>query len=412
MRTDLGTRAITIQTFEKLAKSWLEIAKYRECALVINPSGDYFFNVPQLLDNKILLKKLIGLKLDKYIFLILELSFHSDLNLFKEILTQTLRQKKIHLKNIESMRVENVIDVLEKKGFKLVVFLFNLETLFESNVIMLKKLQEIYRNHNISFIGFSRINLTNNKFERIEKDVPSFFQNIILQKIHNKIDTHYFISYLEKLWSIKVPNKLRSEVIKNCGGYFWIVKQAVRHFRDNKNASFEEIFHHKNILQKTAIIWNRILPDEQKVIIKIKNKLDLSTKELNTLDYLYEIGFIFKKDSGDNEFTAPLIHSVIEDYQEIKKLLVKTGFIYLDGQLISPGLSKQEETVLKLFISKPNQMISREEIGSVIWKNNPDNYSEWALDRLIFRLRRKLKSFGLSKNIIFTKKGYGYVFKN
>jgi len=56
-----------------------------------------------------------------------------------------------------------------------------------------------------------------------------------------------------------------------------------------------------------------------------------------------------------------------------------------------PHLTAQEKLIFEFLINRPNQVISRNEIAQVMWGKMWDQkYSDWAIDRAISNLRRKL----------------------
>ena len=49
-----------------------------------------------------------------------------------------------------------------------------------------------------------------------------------------------------------------------------------------------------------------------------------------------------------------------------------------------------------------------DEIGEALWgKDSYDKYSDWAIDQLISKLRKKLETLGF-KNVLKTVRGKGY----
>ena len=64
-----------------------------------------------------------------------------------------------------------------------------------------------------------------------------------------------------------------------------------------------------------------------------------------------------------------------------------------------------------LLLSSKKNLIFRDVIAQAIWgKDWQDKYSNWALDRLVFRIRKKLKSIGLEGELLKTVKKKGFIF--
>ena len=71
------------------------------------------------------------------------------------------------------------------------------------------------------------------------------------------------------------------------------------------------------------------------------------------------------------------------------------------------NLGAQEITLLQKFLSEPGKLFSRDQIAEALWgKLANEKYSDWAIDKAISRLRKKLKYN--PKNKILTVKNMGY----
>lgn len=106
----------------------------------------------------------------------------------------------------------------------------------------------------------------------------------------------------------------------------------------------------------------------------------------------------------------------------------KFGYINPEGKLFHPLLepliskhtkksespfSDTESKVLTYLQSRESDIISREDIGRLVWGEEEweDKYSDWAIGQLIYRLRKKLE-YSTSSGKIHTKKGKGFVYLN
>jgi len=395
MRSDIGKIAITLSSFESKAKSWLNIAKYSESGLIINFEDDHHFLVPQLLDNIQIVKKILGNDYESYILSYFELTPNSTFDDLKNSVLKEIIHRKIKIPSFR--KLEDIMNWLDKKNYKVVLFILRIDLFFNNN--SLYKIQDFFRIYKISFIGFSHINLASRQFKQFKSICSALFQNIIYEKLYDYKDIEAFFNYLEELFRIKLPVLLKKEIFKTCGGNLWLVKQAVRYFRNNPNSGIHEVLSHNELLEKAALVWERLLPDEKRTAIKILNEEPLTDDEKVNFEYLIKIGFFIEK---DREYTLaiPLLSKVVDIKPKTHFVNLRNDGIYLGNRIISDELTQQEEKILKYFIENKNKVISRYHLGDRIWKNNEDAYSDWALDRLIFRLREKLYSLGLSKNII------------
>ncbi len=73
-------------------------------------------------------------------------------------------------------------------------------------------------------------------------------------------------------------------------------------------------------------------------------------------------------------------------------------------------LSQKEFMILSRLFQSKNEIITFEDVAKMMWgENYYDRFSLNAISKQIFRIRQKLKDAGLQKEVIFTKRGRGYV---
>lgn len=108
-------------------------------------------------------------------------------------------------------------------------------------------------------------------------------------------------------------------------------------------------------------------------------------------DYLLQIGLV-KKHGKDYELFTPLLAEYLKNYLPLK-------------------LPQKEARLFKLLKSNLGQLVKREVIFNLLWPENNQDYdkaSEWALNALIYRLRKN-QGFINSGYIIENYKKEGYL---
>jgi len=74
-------------------------------------------------------------------------------------------------------------------------------------------------------------------------------------------------------------------------------------------------------------------------------------------------------------------------------------------------LSKSENLVLDLLTSRAKQIVVMDEIAELIWGDaSTAKFSLQAISKVIERIRKKLREHGINKQVIFTKRGQGYLY--
>ena len=63
--------------------------------------------------------------------------------------------------------------------------------------------------------------------------------------------------------------------------------------------------------------------------------------------------------------------------------------------------------MLGFYYARDN-MLSRDELANILWKQEVENYTNWALDKAISRLRSKLNKLGIVRRVLITFRDKGY----
>lgn len=161
---------------------------------------------------------------------------------------------------------------------------------------------------------------------------------------------------------------------------------------------------------RLQIIFNEFDDLEKHVLEKSLSKgATFDEKERRIIDYFVNINLLKPKDSGF-VFAIPLFANYIKE-QSLKKnrlALNELKQISLNGVIIEGFFSVREKKLLRFFLQLPNTSITRAKVASIIWKQQ--NYTDWALDQFIRRLRNKFAKLGLNRSLISTMRNQGFIF--
>jgi two-component system alkaline phosphatase synthesis response regulator PhoP/OmpR family response regulator RpaB len=128
---------------------------------------------------------------------------------------------------------------------------------------------------------------------------------------------------------------------------------------------------------------------------------DYMVKPFNSLELSARIKAIFKR----------VERSMVKDEFETKALSInyKTRTVNIEGKEIK--LTKTEYDLLELFVTHPNEALSRDFIQNQIWRDSQLYQHSRALDVHVQRLRKKIENNSENKPFIFTVPGVGYRFQ-
>jgi len=75
--------------------------------------------------------------------------------------------------------------------------------------------------------------------------------------------------------------------------------------------------------------------------------------------------------------------------------------------------SKSEFEVLDYLVKNSNSVVSREKIAEVMWKDlSFEKYSDWAIDKMISRIREKFEENSKKPQFLITLRSIGFKFVN
>ncbi|OGK19168.1 hypothetical protein A2866_05245 [Candidatus Roizmanbacteria bacterium RIFCSPHIGHO2_01_FULL_39_8] len=308
----------------------------------------------------------------------------NDLNYILPPIEQAAKKKKnmgICVTNCELMIYERNYQVIEE----------------------IAKLQQKQSHHR--FLLFFEIDITHPDIAR-QFSLNEVFNNIVYYPLYEYKDTLNFIDYSLKEWKMELSKSIKNNIIQECGGQFWLVRRAVRTLRDDPEMTLEQIFETEQIRFRLEQIYLSLLDSEKKVLQKVMKQEEIEDPvEKHSLNYLNRMGYI-----RDGQITVPLLEQYMHEHLPKISLLQTGEHIVLNNVNIEGNFSKKEVRVLRLLLEQKNRVVSRDLIAKAIWPvNTSDSYTDWALDRFIARIRVKLKSLGVSKNLIKTFRSRGYM---
>lgn len=166
--------------------------------------------------------------------------------------------------------------------------------------------------------------------------------------------------------------------LRLCGGHYQLLRLLLRsdHLSDDPLKDPAVKIQLRELFEYLTYSERRVL-----------KQLALGKKINLTDDYLVDCGWI-SKDRGRYRFFSPL-------FEEFVKSVLKIN------------LPPQETKLFRLLRSRLEKTVSKEEIFKTVWADNPEQATDWALDALIYRLRKN--PVFAKKYILESRKKVGYV---
>ncbi|MDZ4228600.1 MAG: helix-turn-helix domain-containing protein, partial [Candidatus Levybacteria bacterium] len=233
-----------------------------------------------------------------------------------------------------------------------------------------------------------------------KSSISLFAQNVYIRPAEKKDTKIIFDTYKERYKLSFSPSlePLLFEVVDGYVQYLQLalisIQESAREFK-SKEEIFEFLSKDERIMLQSEELWESLSASEQSVLLKIEKNQKVTEGEKKEASYLWDSGFTGNSD-GKNFIFSPLFNYYLEQRQ-----MKKTN----GG---SVELSKKENLLFNFLKNKVGEICEREEIIQAVWPEVEEfGISDWAIDRLVARLRAKLKSQN-AKFEIQTVKTRGY----
>ncbi len=210
-----------------------------------------------------------------------------------------------------------------------------------------------------------------------------------------------FIDGLSKDWSITVSHPERETIAQICSGNFWLATDILRALREKRSLNIRSYAQGETFRKKIQMFWES-LPESHRSCLTYPSST-LATDA--TIDELKKFRII------EQNGTIPEYLSWIIKDEQAHTIVIKESMITYRNQDISHHFSRGERRVLLALSEHEGTPVSRPILGETFWgKETQKEYSDWALDKLMSRLRKKLSQLKLPVTIT-TLRGKGYVYR-
>lgn len=196
----------------------------------------------------------------------------------------------------------------------------------------------------------------------------------------------------------KINSKIKDEILKLGGGHNMLTRLIGISFSESAKTNLiaDDLLGDERILLILEEIWENLTPVEQNFLTRLvrEEKIEKTAK----IDYLLKAG-ILKDGNGQFLLFSPLFKGYILKKLQIPKEELQREF------------TKKENLLLSFLLENKEKICGRDEIINAVWpeyKVSDDlAVSDWSIDRLVWRLRGKIKTRGENYKII-TIRGRGY----
>lgn len=283
--------------------------------------------------------------------------------------------------------LQQYITNLSDNGKRLVVIFYKIERLNDIPATAAEALITLYRTRKIVTLPACSFWFLLDDTDPMEMKSSAFLQkltyplceSIIYFPDLNKEETDYWVDIFSDRYKINIDAKTRKKIHVYCGGNYSLIYDVFL------------------ILQKSGFTkdWVKLIENNPIITTYLEEYRKTFSLENQRLIIKYAKGQI-KRDN------APIINSL----QIYSKLFFDYCANLADDYIANTGISFFTGRELQLYEylkSKKNTLVPKEDVQKLVWKDNYEDFSLWAQDKMMSRLRRKLKIANKGESLVVVK---------
>lgn len=242
----------------------------------------------------------------------------------------------------------------------------------------------------------------------------SLAQSQIFLKPASETDLAIICDAYIKRFGLRISEELENELKKLTGGYVQYLQLALISLNEPENSIskpkelFEFLNSDERINLQSEELWEGLIPAEQTLMLKVLNGMKLNEKEIKEGKYLFESGFL----TQDQKIFSPLFEHFLKNKQSLRSEDLKNQKGEGSKSNGKMELSKKEHLLFSYLKNNLDEICEREAIIEAVWAEEEAlGVSDWAIDRLVARLRKKIKEEGEFEIVTVKTRGFKLIKK-
>lgn len=400
--------------------------------------------IKYLIKNKELIEKYFPNMFENtlYVFVnfdeIIEFSNYYYLDLIKKKIYQELTERNINLnlnkkdENNPLMAIEEVFEKLVALGWRIFLVLNDFELtlkLSPSIYLNLEHLLSIDKSR-IEYLFLTTLNVLDpGIFSSFHNLKYALTRNVVFFPLLEKKNVYFLIDkvcqnqlFLKK----ETPPSKKELLYKLCGGHPQLLRYSLYFLKATLGDDFflesdkkieEKLLSSSQNLIICADIWNSLREKEKETMFFVLRNGNFPDEPQSNyaIDYLIKLHLV-KKEGKKVKIFGKIFERFLLNFSKKSELFYdeKTKKIFYGEKSCEEIFTHQEFKVLTYLIQHKNQLVTRDEIAKTMWGSlyYQEKYSDWAIDKIISTIRRKLDSIGFSSQNLITLKKRGFILKD
>ena len=238
---------------------------------------------------------------------------------------------------------------------------------------------------NVAFV-FTSYRSLGSAFPGARSALSVFAQTMYLRPA-SKDDMRKVYDAYRHRYKITLDPQAEEALFNVVGGYMQYLQLGLirlDELKRSKPKTEKEILHalleDERIILQSEELWESLSMDERYVVSQVINKQKVDPLNKEKAKYVWDTGFV-QEENGELRIFSPLLATYIEQMEHEERKKRKTAH-----------LTRKENLLFELLKSQIGEICEREKIIEVVWPESVEfGVSDWAIDRLIARVRVKLR---------------------
>jgi len=238
---------------------------------------------------------------------------------------------------------------------------------------------------NISFVFTSDRSL-GSSFPEARSTLSVFAQTMYL-KPACKEDLKIVYDAYRHRYNLSLTPELEKALFTVVGGYMQYLQLGLVKLGEIKGKQLKtetDIVHalhnDERVTLQSEELWESLTIDEKRVLLQVINKQKFDSESREKARYLWDTGLV-NEQKGKVVTFSPLFESYVRSIEHEQQQKRK-----------SAHLTRKENLLFNLLKSQLGDICEREKIIEIVWPESQEfGVSDWAIDRLVARVRVKLR---------------------
>lgn len=235
---------------------------------------------------------------------------------------------------------------------------------------------------------------------KLEKSFLSSFTKPMFLSPASVKDQEILLDTYQVRYDLKLTKPQKTQLFDLVGGHIRFLQLSLIFLHENSKLPFEKALqklkNDERIMLQAEELWESLNKDEQTLLKNLSDN-KASQSQIEKQKYLLDTGFIKQT---KNEYT--IFSQLLENY-------IRNNALEKSASDINLEFTKKELALFKYLQSNLNEVCERDQIIEAVWTDEEEalEVSDWAMDRLVARVRAKLKKQKSNQEILTIRtRGY------